>query len=144
MKGMRETIVRDESRKELRSERIKEKVIMRKMAPGIRRLYKAWLPNAETEIEKQKHNAEQICNLKFQTSNFKFIIGDNAFMAIVKCEDPIVLKAAYAAKGVETETHFKNAIVWAKQYGYVEGSCPHAEELTKYLLMVPTYVKIDD
>ena len=100
------------------------------MAKGVRRLYKAWLPKADEAISVQKRNAEKIDGAFY---------GDNAFMAIVKCEDPAALKATYAVKGVETETHFKNAIVWAKQFGYKEGSCPNAESLVNHLLMVPTY-----
>lgn len=112
---------------------VHEKVTMRKMAKGVRRLYKAWLPSAEEEIEKQRQNAEKIDGAFY---------GDNAFMAIVRTDEPVALKAEYAAKGVETETHFKNAIIWAKQFGYVEGSCPKAEELTTKLVMIPTYTRV--
>ena len=63
-------------------------------------------------------------------------------MLIARCENPAALKAEFAKRGVETETHFKNAITWAKQFGYVEGSCPKAEELTKHLLMIPTYTRV--
>ena len=112
---------------------VHEMVTMRKMAKGVRRLYKAWLPSAEEEIEKQRQNAEKIDGAFY---------GDNAFMAIVRTDDPAALKAEFAKRGVETETHFKNAITWAKQFGYVEGSCPKAEELTKQLLMIPTYTRV--
>lgn len=110
--------------------KVHQEVVMRKMAPGVSRLYNAWLPNAKAEIAKQKRNSEKIDGAFY---------GDNAFMAIVRTDDPAALKAEYAKRGVETETHFKNAITWAKQFGYVEGSCPKAEELTKKLLMIPTY-----
>ena len=112
---------------------VHEMVTMRKMANGVLRLYKAWLPSAEEEIEKQRQNAEKIDGAFY---------GDNAFMAIVKCEDPAALKAEFAKRGVETETHFKNAIIWAKGFGYKEGSCPNAEKLTKQLLMIPTYMRV--
>ena len=112
---------------------VHETVSMKRMAPGVRRLYQSWLPKADEAIASQKRNAAQIAGSFY---------GENAFMTIMRTEDPIALKATYAAKGVETETHFKNAIVWAKQFGYVEGTCPKAEELTKKLLMIPTYTKI--
>lgn len=112
---------------------VHEVVAMKKMAKGVRRLYKAWFPKADEAIAEQKRNAEKIDGAFY---------GENAFMAILRTDDLEALKAAYAAKGVETETHFKNAIVWAKQFGYVDGSCPTAEELTKKLLMIPTYTKI--
>ncbi len=112
---------------------VHETVSLKRMAPGVRRLYKAWLPKAEDEIEKQRRNAEKIDGAFY---------GENGFMAIVRTEDPEGLKAEFAAKGVETETHFKHCIGWAKQFGYVEGSCPNAESLVNHLLMIPTYCNI--
>ena len=112
---------------------IHEKVTMRKMASGVRRLYNAWLSSAEDEIDKQRRNAEKIDGAFF---------GGNAFMAIVRCDNLEVLKASYTAKGIETETHFKHCIEWAREFGYKRGDCPKAEELTKHLLMIPTYTKI--
>ena len=109
---------------------VHEPITMKRMASGIRRLYNAWLPNAEIEIEKQRRNAEKIDGV---------IYGDNAFMAIVRTNNPKALKREFAKRGIETETHFKHCIEWAKEFGYVEGSCPKAEELTQKLLMIPTY-----
>lgn len=112
---------------------VHETVSMKRMAPGVRRLYQAWLPKAEEEIEKQRQNAAQIDGAFY---------GENAFMAIVRTEDPEGLKKEFAKRGVEKETHFKHCIGWAKQFGYVEGSCPNAESLVKHLLMIPTYCNI--
>ena len=70
------------------------------------------------------------------------LIGENAFMAVVRCEDPMALKASYATKGIETETHFKHCIEWARVFGYNDGDCPNAEKLTQKVLMIPTYTKI--
>ena len=112
---------------------VHETVSMKRMAPGVCRLYQAWLPSAESEIAKQRQNAEKIESAFY---------GDNAFMAIVKYDDPSALQKQYAERGIETATHFKNAITWAKQFGYVEGSCPNAEKLVNKLLMIPTYTKI--
>jgi len=134
------------------------KIVMKKMAPGIRRLYNAWLPSADEAIAAQKQNAEAICNLQsaisnLQSSNFnlqssisnsQYIIGSNAFMLIARYEDPEELKKWFAARGVETATHFAHAIDWATEFGYVPGLCPKAEELTKHLLMIPTYVGLGD
>lgn len=121
---------------------VHETVSMKRMAPGVRRLYQSWLPKADEAIAEQKRNAESIINLKFEILNLKYLIGDNAFMAIVKCEDPSALQKQYASRGIETATHFSRCIDWAKQFGYVEGSCPTAEKLTKHLLMIPTYKAI--
>ena len=113
--------------------KVHQEVVMKRMAPGVRRLYKAWLPKAEDEIEKQRRNAEKIDGAFY---------GENGFMAIVRTEDPEGLKKGFAKKEVETETHFKHCIEWAKEFGYVEGSCPNAESLVKHLLMIPTYCNI--
>lgn len=127
--------------RELGSERIREKVEMKRMAAGVRRLYQAWLPSAASEIAKQKRNAvltsERLKELKTES-----LIGDNAFMLIARCENPEELKMWFANRGVETETHFKHAIDWAKEFGYVPGSCPKAEEMTRHLLMILTYKTI--
>ena len=122
--------------------KVHQQIIMRKMAPGVRRLYRAWLPYAEEAIATQRANAETIINLQYPISNLKFILGDNVFMLIVRTQDPQAMKIWFAEQGIETETHFKNAIIWAKQFGYIEGSCPKTEVLTKQLLMIPTYRKI--
>lgn len=119
---------------------VHETVSMKRMAPGVRRLYQAWLPKAEDEIEKQRKNAEEIG--KWSMVNGKCFTGENGFMAIVKCEDPEGLKKEFAKRGVETETHFKHCIEWAKEFGYKDGTCPNAESLVKHLLMIPTYCNI--
>ena len=127
--------------RELGSERIREKVVMKQMAAGVRRLYQAWLPSADEAIAAQKRNAvltsERLKELKTES-----LIGDNAFMLIARCENPEELKMWFANRGVETETHFKHAIDWAKEFGYVPGSCPKAEEMKRHLLMIPTYKRI--
>ena len=110
--------------------KVHQDVVMKKMAKGIRRLYKAWLPKADEAIAAQKRNAEKI--------NGAFY-GDNAFMAIVRTDNPEALKAAYSAKGIETETHFKHCIDWAEEFGNKRGTCPNAERMVNHLLMIPTY-----
>ena len=110
---------------------------MKRMAPGVSRLYKAALPEIPMMIEMQRKNAEEIG--KWSMENGKCFAGENAFMAIVRTEDPVALQKEFAKRGVETATHFKNAIIWAEQFGYKRGSCPKAEELTTKLLMIPTY-----
>ena len=112
---------------------VHEPITMKRMAPGIRRLYQAWLPNAAIEIAKQRRNAEQI--------NGAFY-GDNAFMAVVRTDTPDTMKKEFADKGVEAATHFKHCIEWVRKFGYKEGSCPKAEELAQKLLMIPTYTRI--
>lgn len=130
-----------ERMKELTSERIKEKVVMRQMAPGIRRLYQAWLPNAASAIAAQSKNA-MVMSERMKVLGNECIVGENAFMLIAKTQDPAALQAWFAERGVETATHFARAIEWATEFGYVAGTCPQAEKLTKQLLMVPTYCEV--
>ena len=113
-----------------------------RMAPGIKRLYAAALPKIEAEIEMQKSNAERIKNLAAGQLVDEWLEGNNAFMLIARTENVQELKEWFEKQGVETETHFKHAIEWAKEFGYIPGSCPKAEALTKHLLMIPTYRKI--
>lgn len=114
--------------------KVHETMVMKQMAPGVRRLYCAWLPMAEQEIERQKLNAAKIAELGYET-----IKSDNGFMAIIRTNDVAAAKADFAKRGIETETHFARCIDWAKEFGYQHGSCPMAERLTKELLMIPTY-----
>ena len=120
---------------------VHQSVSLRQMAPGVRRLYKAWLPTAEQEIAKQRQNAEQICNLKSQISNSQCLNGSNGFMAIIRTNDVAGVKADFAKRGIETETHFARCIEWATEFGYQPGTCPMAERLTHELLMIPVYTK---
>ena len=127
--------------RELGSERIREKVVMRKMAPGVSRIYRAWLPYAEAAMIAQRQNATIMSERMRELGN-ECIVGDNAFMMVARTQNPEELKEWFEKQGVETETHFKHAIDWAKEFGYVPGSCPMAERLTRHLLMIPTYKKI--
>ena len=121
--------------------KVHQSVVMKQMAPGVRRLYQAWLPTAETEIAKQKRNADLMSERIRELGN-ECIVGDNAFMLIAKTRDSAALQVWFAKQGVETATHFAYAIDWATEFGYQHGSCPMAERLTKELLMIPTYKSI--
>ena len=121
---------------------IHQQVTMRQMAPGIRRLYKAWLPKADEAIEEQKRNADSIASHLSPLTTHRYIVSDNGFMAIIRTDDVAALKADFARRGIETETHFARCIEWATEFGYIAGSCPNAERLTSHLLMVPTYRRL--
>ena len=112
---------------------LREQVTFRKMSRGIANILAHKRADYPVAAQTRLQNAKQIDNA---------MIGENAFMAVIHTEDPEALKASYAAKGIETETHFKHCIEWAKVFGYTEAKCPKAEELTKHLLMIPTYKAI--
>ncbi|MGM9826376.1 MAG: DegT/DnrJ/EryC1/StrS family aminotransferase [Paludibacteraceae bacterium] len=119
-----------------------QEIAMYSMAPGIKRLYAAALPKIDAEIEMQKSNAERIKELAVGQLVDEWLEGNNAFMLVARTENVQELKDWFEKQGVETETHFKHAIDWAKEFGYIPGSCPTAERLTTELLMIPTYTKI--
>lgn len=119
-----------------------QEIAMYSMAPGIKRLYAAALLKIDAEIEMQKSNAERIKELAVGQLVDEWLEGNNAFMLVARTENVQELKEWFEKQGIETETHFKHAIDWAKEFGYVPGSCPMAEKLTRHLLMIPTYKKI--
>lgn len=122
---------------------VHQRVLMRKMASGIRRMYHAALPTIQKQIETQCKNAKSIAELlQFNKNVVETFYGENAFMVIARCNNPKSLQIAFAQRGIETATHFVHAIDWAETFGYKRGTCPMAEKLTKQLLMIPTYRKI--
>lgn len=87
----------------------------RVMCPGVSRLYNAWL---------EEHKDENVVK---------------PFMDIIKTDEPEKVIQEYRNKGIEADTHFKNCINWAKEFGYIEGTCPNSEILVTKLVMVPNY-----
>jgi hypothetical protein len=60
-------------------------------------------------------------------------------MLIAQTSDTESLKNHLLQHGVESATHFARAIEWAKEFGYIQGTCPMTEKLIKELVMIPTY-----
>lgn len=121
----------------------REKVTLRRMAKGVSRMYQQALPGIDAQIHMQKTHAQQIADqLIINQLADRAFYGENAFMLLAHTTAPKALSQYFAARGVETATHFANAIEWAKQFGYTSGKCPTAEKMTKELLMIPTYKKI--
>lgn len=121
----------------------RESVILRKMAKGVSRMYQQALPTIGEQIQQQRANAQQIADKLLHEQVAKQVCyGDNAFMLVARSNNPEQLSQYFAKQGVETATHFARAIEWAKEFGYTEGQCPMAERLTRDLIMIPTYKKI--
>ena len=121
----------------------REAVVLRRMAQGVSRMYQQALPTIDNLITQQKAHAQHIVDTLMSKGLADGVwYGDNAFMAIAYTTDIAALQHYCLAHGVETATHFARAIDWAKQFGYVEGTCPMAERLTKELIMIPTYVPL--
>ena len=118
----------------------REAVVLRPMAQGVSRMYQLALPTIAEQIQQQRANAQQMADTLFSKGLAEQVwYGENAFMAIARTKDTIVLSKYLANRGVESATHFARAIEWAKQFGYTEGKCPMTEKLTKELIMIPTY-----
>jgi dTDP-4-amino-4,6-dideoxygalactose transaminase len=115
-------------------------VHLKQMSYNIRKIYNYSLPTVPKQISERKANINEIVlKLKQLFDIKKYLVGDNAFMLIVQSENVEELKQYFKSKNIETETHFKNAINWAKQFGYKEGMCPTTEKLITELLMIPVY-----
>lgn len=115
-------------------------VHLKQMSYNIRKIYNYSLPTVPKQISERKANINEIVlKLKQLFDIKKYLVGDNAFMLIVQSANVEELKQYFKSNNIETETHFKNAINWAKQFGYKEGTCPTTEKLTTGLLMIPVY-----
>lgn len=122
----------------------RSEVVLKRMAKGVSRMYQQALPTIAEQIQQQRANAQQMADALLSKGLAEQVwYGDNAFMLIARTKDIIGLSKYLAARGVESATHFARAIEWAKEFGYTEGQCPMAESLTKELIMIPTYKKIN-
>ena len=122
----------------------REEVMLRRMAKGVSRMYQQALPTIAEQIQQQRANAQQIANVLISKGFAEKVwYGENAFMLIARTKDTMSLSKYLATREVESATHFARAIEWAKEFGYTEGQCPMAERLTRELIMIPTYKKIE-
>jgi dTDP-4-amino-4,6-dideoxygalactose transaminase len=120
----------------------RSEVVLKRMAKGVSRMYQQALPTISQEIANQQHNAQAIADYLLDHKwAQRAWWGENAFMLIAQTEEPEVLKNHLMQHGVESATHFARAIEWAREFGYTRGECPTAEQLTKKLVMIPTYTK---
>ena len=121
----------------------KSSITLRCMPKGVSRMYQQALPTIPQEIALQQRNAQTTaeCLLNQKMAQHAWY-GENAFMLIAQTEQPKELKNHLLQHGVETATHFSHTIDWAQEFGYQLGTCPMAEQLTKKLVMIPTYVAL--
>lgn len=118
-----------------------ETITSRKMSRGVSAMYEAARHSMPEVVSRRIRNARSMKDLLTGTSGVKYVLPGsiNGFMAVAFCEEREVVREAFLHYGIEAETHFVHCIEWAKAFGYVEGSCPHTEELIRHLLMAPTY-----
>lgn len=117
----------------------KERIVPMRMCRNISAVYAFEKKRMSQRIEKRLQKAE---GLKTELETMGVIwthYGINAFMLIARCHDTERLRRTLKARGLDSATHFNNALVWAEEFGYQQGECPNIEELIHHLLMIPTY-----
>ncbi len=110
------------------------------MADGISKLLSSKQKETQCLIQSRQANCRVL--LEKLKANVSPIVGDegwNCFMLPIWCESPASVIEEYAHKGVEVAAHFTNAIVWARKYGYLDGSCPVSETIVNHVITFPTY-----
>lgn len=119
----------------------REKISLRKMNKGVSRMYNKSIAQEDSMIESRCVNARILAeSIKVHPAIQNVFFGENAFLLIADCADPLELKKYLEKSGIETATHFSHCIEWAEEFGYKRGICPNAEKLVNHLLMIPTYV----
>lgn len=116
----------------------KEMLIPMRMSRGIRAVFLKERDVVSRMIALRKSKAELLMS-NLPKGVLKAMVGQNAFMLVLYCNNPAVLQKYYRRQGVDTATHFKYAIHWAMEFGYSPKQCPNAEKLANKLLMVPVY-----
>lgn len=107
-----------------------------RMSHGICSMYNKARANIKSDTEKQIRVAEQMTSqLKGKSAYY----GENAFMVIVRTDNPCRFQNELLRKGIVSATHFAHCIDWAKDFGYISNSCPNAQKLVGQLTMIPTY-----
>ena len=117
----------------------KEAIALKKMCRGISAVYAIEKDQAVEKIVRRKQRATEVLEAIRPFGISTFYLGCNAFMLVVSCESPAKLQKELAKQGVDSATHFANAIHWATEFGYASGQCPNAEKIIKHLLMIPIY-----
>lgn len=115
-----------------------ELISPQKMSRGVSAIYASKRGQVRGMIASRKKNAFDLL-AGLPDGETHAVLGENAFMLVLSCDNPSRMKEYYRRKGVETDTHFAQSISWARNFGYVPGTCPRAEYLINHLLMIPTY-----
>ena len=113
-------------------------IVLMKMCKGVSAVFSKERNNVSQMIAMKMRNAQKLMS-KLPVGVTRSIIGQNAFMLVLHCDNPESVREYYRKQGIDTATHFKYSIYWAKVFGYLPGQCPNAEKLVNKLLMVPVY-----
>lgn len=118
-----------------------EAITPKRMCKGVSSVYLSEKKRIDQYIIGKRAKADEISEeLKTNKDiNMLLPLGVNAFMLVVRCDNPVHIKKLFRTKGIEVDTHFAHCIDWATCFGYKKGSCPRAELLTRQLIMIPTH-----
>ena len=119
----------------------REMITQKKMCKGISAVYAKEKENISQLIESRKRNAQRLIASLPEGVN-SYLIGKNAFMLVLLCNNPKQIQTYYSKKGIDTDTHFAHSLQWAKEFGYVPSTCPKAEKLCNEMLVLPTYYDV--
>lgn len=117
----------------------KETIVLKKMCRGISAIYAAEKSKIPAIIEHRKQKAKEMRALLSTSDVLQVLVGINVFMLVVKSGHTKDIQKVLHRNGIDSATHFANALLWAKEFGYQKGSCPNIEKMMNCLLMVPTY-----
>ncbi len=74
-----------------------------------------------------------------QSQNLNNILGNNYYLFPILCEERNYLFEELLEAGYECGKHFSESISVAKKYGYIENSCPNAENIARLILTLPNH-----
>lgn len=116
----------------------------RKMSKGVLRIFCNECEKVAELVDKHKNVQQQWIEVletdqRIKLPNRVLLNMSNGFMLPTLSEDRDVIIKEYREKGIELGRHFSQSIVWAREFGYQDGSCPNAERVCNEILVYPTY-----
>lgn len=113
----------------------------RKMSTCISAIYEYERQRVENLIDILRTNTMLLKDyLEKKDDVEKVIIGQNAFMLVIRSDNKKSLQEFFFSLGIDCATHFGESYAWAVEYGMSKDDCPMVQYLCHHLLMLPTYM----
>lgn len=114
-----------------------------KMAKSIKFLYAKKIKDYKNFKQLQQSNAKLIRNGLANNKNIILPKIDfelnNCFMLPFLHNDRVDFALKVSEFGVEIAPHFAKSIDWAKEFGYLPGTCVNSEKIAEQILVVPVH-----
>lgn len=129
------------SRRKNRWSEFSDKHITTKISRFDLMLYEKQLNRISEIYRRQRNNGEMICrqlnisdHIQSQSNYFMipFLFKGDRELAI----------SSFRKNGIELGQHFSSSLNSAKEFGYVPGSCPIAEEVSAEIITIPCYYSL--